>query len=113
MRYQNTAQFSSASEASSRDAFARECVFGEFEPRDARRGFQHDFRDRLPHEQPRHVGDVTKALVPQIARRTVDYWMKSAALALSAAERDEALGMAHQVAAQAGIDWPDDRSEAA
>ena len=60
------------------DDSGRAAVFIDFCPGDAKALDQGDFVDRLPHERPRHVGDIAKALA-RIIHADPDFRLASVA----------------------------------
>ncbi len=95
-------------------SFARAAVSEEFRGRDlslARGG--KGFCDRRPDQQPQRLDQIVEEVTTTTARKAIRYWEKEAALAVTQAERKEALSIAGKIARAAGLDWPEDWGEAA
>ena len=85
-------------------AYAREAVFEEFSPR-AARALDHDgFRDRKPHEGPRHIGDVAAKVTHGTDMKALRHWLNEAGRADTDEERQAALKIAGEIAQLMGLD---------
>ena len=95
------------------DAFAKAACRDAFRTRDLRLARAADFVDRSPNQQPKRLGEIVEEITAAAARRAIRYWQKEATLAITQAEREEALSIAGKIARAAGLDWPEDWGEAA
>ncbi len=92
------------SSAKHRAAFARDAVFAEFRPGDAR-ALDHDsFTDRRPDQGPRPLGEVAAQVVNDTGEKALRHWLAQAAGADNEQDRSVALEIAHEIARLAGID---------
>ncbi len=95
---------SRTSSAKHRAAFARDAVFAEFRPGDAR-ALDHDsFTDRRPDQGPRPLGEVAAQVVNDTGEKALRHWLAQAAEADNEQDRSVALEIAHEIARLAGID---------
>ncbi len=92
------------SSAKHRDSFARDAVFTEFRPRDARALGHDGFKDRRPNDGPRHIGEVAAGVVQDVGDRALRHWLAQAAQAETYEDRAVALEIASEIARLAGID---------
>ena len=84
--------------------FARQAVRLEFRARDARAIDYAGFRDRLPHERPRHIGEVAAKVTNDTGRKALRHWLNQAGRADTDDERQAALKIASEIARLAGLD---------
>ncbi len=109
MSYTTTTARASAPESPTpsdqhRAAFARDAVFAEFRPGDAR-ALDHDsFTDRRPDQGPRPLGEVAAQVVNDTGEKALRHWLAQAAGADNEQDRSVALEIAHEIARLAGID---------
>ncbi len=87
-----------------RAAFARDAVFEEFRPRDARALGHDGFKDRRPNDSPRHIGEVAAGVVQDVGDRAVRHWLAQAAQAETYEDRAVALEIASEIADLMGLD---------
>ena len=79
------------SSARRRAGFARDAVYAEFRPGDAR-ALDHDgFKDRRPNDGPRHIGEVIAGVVQDVGDRALCHWLAQAAQAETSEDRAVAL----------------------
>ena len=78
--------------------FARQAVRLEFGPRNARSLDQGDFEDRLPHERPRHIGQVAPKVTRQSGQNSLRHWLNQAGRADTDEEYEAALKIARNIA---------------
>ena len=92
--------------------FARQAVRLEFRARDARSLDRGDFEDRLPHERPRHIGEVAAKVTNDTGQRTLRHRLNQAGQADTDEERGAALKSARNIARIAGlkVDLPGQRA---
>ena len=86
--------------------FARDAVYAEFRPGDARALDQVYFVDRRPDQEPRHIGEVAVNVVDDVGRRAITHWLKKACQT-KGEEREAALEIARNIARAAGITHAD------
>ncbi len=94
-------------------SFARQAPFDAFGPKAAHHLNDNEFVDRASDRPPKRLGEVVENVVAATARKAIRHWMKAAALAVTESEREEALAIATKISKAAGLDWPEDRGEAA
>ncbi len=99
-----TAPDPSPSVSNRRADFARQAVFAEFRPRDARALGHDGFKDRCPNDAPRHIGEIAAGVVQDVGDRALRHWLAQAARAESDEDRAVALEIASEIARLAGID---------
>ena len=85
-------------------AFAESARDEAFRGRDRSLAREPGLEDRLPHQQPKRLGEIVEEITAAAARRAIRYWQKEAALAITQAEREEALSIAAKIARAAGLD---------
>ena len=69
------------------------------------RALDHDgFEDRLPHERPRHIGQVATTVARQSGTESLRHWLAQAAKTENEEERDEAQRIAGRIANLMGLD---------
>ena len=94
---------SHTSSAKHRASFARDAVFADFRPGDAR-ALDHDsFTDRRPDQGPRPLGKVAAQVVNDTGEKALRHWLAQAAEADNEQDRSVALEIAHEIARLAGI----------
>ncbi len=98
-----TAPDPSPSVSNRRAASARDAVFAEFRPGDARAIDQGDFVDRAPDQAPRALGTITTKITHDTDQKSLRYWLNQAGRADSEEEREAALRTAHKIARVAGL----------
>ena len=95
------------------DAYAEAALGDAFRARDLSLARELHFIDRSPNQHPKRLGEIVEEVTAAAARRAIRSWQKEAALAITQAEREEALSIAGKIARAAGLDWPEDWGEAA
>ncbi len=90
--------------AKHRASFARDAVFTEFRPRDARALGHDGFKDRRPNDGPRHIGEVAAGVVHDVGDRALRHWLAQAAQAETYEDRAVALEIAGEIARLMGLD---------
>ncbi len=99
-----TAPDSSPSVSNRRADFARQAVFEDFRPSNARAIDQGDFKDREPESGPRQIGQVAAKITNETGQKAVRHWLNQAARAETDEDRAVALKIADEIADLMGLD---------
>ena len=93
--YSNSSPSGNRSASQHPSSFAQDAVYAEFRPRDARALSYDGFKDRAPGDTPRPIGEV---VAKSAGQASLDQWLKKAAKARSAEDREVALATAREIA---------------